>query len=58
MSIVKIKFHDENIYQADSQYDKVVEPPKPKMWVKLWELHTWCFMNIFFQVPFKIRKID
>lgn len=32
MSIVKIMFHDENIFKADSQDDKLILPPKPKMW--------------------------
>lgn len=37
MSIVRIKFHDENIFRADSQDDKLILPPKPKMYRSKYE---------------------
>lgn len=56
MSIVKIKFHSENIFKADSQDDKMIVPPKAKMWVTLkcsWMLLT---SSIAFRYRSKFEK--
>lgn len=59
MSIVKITFHGENIYDADSQDDKPILSKKPKMCINLiFNKKNSKIFSIIFQVSIEIREVN